>query len=195
MIITLLLTSGHHVWAFYMHPHGQVSDIIHEITFTPWSSALSAFRYQVTFAGMTMPGKWWWFEYSGGSSKLFSGCWPQELLMQEIVFLLFTFQPKNNAPIREAGHCCQKGTIGIYSMFLSSWVVSNLLQFLHFLGGIFDFVWQLKVQRETGNMGKQKEWRNKMQQRSMATIRPCTLWLCGMHLVLLRIQMHLNRII
>lgn len=61
-----------------------------------WLSALSASRYPVTFGGMTCTANDGGLNTVGVSSKLFSGSYPQELLIEEAAFLLLTFQPKQH---------------------------------------------------------------------------------------------------
>lgn len=59
-----------------------------------WLVTLCASRYSVTYAETAMQSEWCWLECSGGSSKLFSGCWSQAHPWQEAAFLLLTFQTK-----------------------------------------------------------------------------------------------------
>lgn len=59
-----------------------------------WLVTLCASRYSVTYAETAMQSEWCWLECSGGSSKLFSGCWSQANPWQEAAFLLLTFQTK-----------------------------------------------------------------------------------------------------
>lgn len=49
---------------------------------------------QVSRAETAMQSEWCWLECSGGSSKLFSGCWSQAHPWQEAAILLLTFQTK-----------------------------------------------------------------------------------------------------